>query len=191
MAIRRVLFLIQASRLVLLFVFWFFKSHFLPTNKAPSALRGGRFVGERVHLEPLGMTVRRNDARRAPFPQLLSSPASPRSGAFKSNGGRPTRGVSFFFGKKNKSNLIFRGETIIMIVRPSCEGVGGRRCVCNDPDGRIDRAEARRLFGVFDQNNGVPDTAYLCRVKGRRFCITNRKKEKTEWKANKRKRAVL
>ena len=58
MAIRRVLFLIQASRLVLLFVFWFFKSHFLPTNKAPSALRGGRFVGERVHLEPLGMTAR-------------------------------------------------------------------------------------------------------------------------------------
>ena len=136
----------------------------------------------------------RNDGverRRAPFPRLLSSPAPPRSGALKSNGGRPTRGVSFFFGKKCKSNLIFRSETIIMIVRPSCEGVGGRHGVCIDPDGRIDRAEARRLFGVFNQNNGVPDTAYLCRVKGRLFCITNRKKEKTEWKANKRKRAVL
>ena len=46
MAIRRVLFLIQASRLVLLFAFWFFKSHFLPTNKAPSALRGGALLAK-------------------------------------------------------------------------------------------------------------------------------------------------
>ena len=137
MAIRRVLFLIQASRLVLLFVFWFFKSHFLPTNKAPSALRGGRFVGERVRLEPLGMTVRSGvvpaipaircsrpslsagresggsaEERRAssPFPAVTLVPRSSPFGRVQKQRRSPDVGRFFLFRQKMQVELDFSGR---------------------------------------------------------------------------------